>query len=582
MNMNEELGRLRSMIDMLDDQMLELVERRIEAARAIAAVKGEGDAKTLKLRPRREAEVVERLAAKASPASRRAVRHIWRELMGHCLQVQARTDIAVVATDARLDGAVRQAFGSAPRLLHVANAAEALRLADEEGAVAVLPAPLPPLPPQLGLVRAIRGEEGEEIAYAVGRLPAEERIAGQGDWTPASWRSRTISQMPAYPDPARLARVETELSAAAQVVGIDCAMELKREIAEAAEGRAILLQGGDCAEGFDAFSAEQVRANHALLLELGRLLPVPVVHVARAAGQFAKPRSSATEIHDGVAIPSYRGDAVHGAEPTARARIPDPERLLRVHRQSLATMGLIGSLDALSSARRAARERVYVSHEALLLPYEQALTRRDGQTGRWWATSGHMVWIGERTRDLDGAHVEYARGIANTIGLKCGPSMSADELMRLIDRLDPGNEAGRLVLIGRFGAEHVARTLPSLMRATRQNGRKALWIIDPMHGNGRVVEGRKTRLVEDLKTELRDFVEIAGAEGVHAGGLHLEMTAAPVTECLGGRASIRPDDLGRRYESLCDPRLNREQSREVVAFSAACLSAQARGQAWAA
>lgn len=570
---NEELGRLRALIDTLDNEMLALIERRIETARAIAAAKVEDEGRMLKLRPRREAEVVQRLARKADPAHAGAVRAIWRELMGHCLQVQVRTDVIIVDEDLRAPA--RAAFGMAPKLLRVETPEEALALTREGRAVAVLRQPLPPLEPEMTIVRAVRDDNGVEVAVAVGRLAPEEALTAEMEeltpWSPESWRGRKAMQMPIYPEPQRLDEVERELARAPQVVAIDEAMALKRELAEAAEGRAFLIQGGDCAEGFEACTEAQVRANHDLMLELGRLLPAPVVHVARAAGQYAKPRSAAMEMIGGEAIPSYRGDAVHSHEPNHEARTPDPDRLLTMHRQSVATAGLIGHLN-----RPAAH--VYVSHEALLLHYEQALTRQDERTGRWWATSGHMVWIGERTRDPDGAHVEYARGIANPIGLKCGPTMTPDELLRMIDRLDPDNEPGRLVLIGRFGAEQVGKALPALMRATRDHGRKALWVSDPMHGNGRTMNGYKTRLVDDLLTELRGFIEVADAEGVHPGGMHLEMTAAPVTECIGGRAAIGEEDLGRCYESLCDPRLNRAQGLEVAAFAAARLSAWARAK----
>jgi 3-deoxy-7-phosphoheptulonate synthase len=290
---------------------------------------------------------------------------------------------------------------------------------------------------------------------------------------------------------------------------------------------------------------------------MGRTIGGDVVHIARAAGQFAKPRSSSLESRDGATLPSYRGDAVNGAAFTHAARLPDPQRLIRAHRQSRATAALLAAYDEAEGLGSGAA-RVWTSHEALLLPYEQALTRRDPETGRWWALSGHMLWVGDRTRDLDGAHVRYASGIANSIGLKCGPSLDADTLLRLIDRLDPENEAGRLVLIGRFGADSVQAHLPALMRATRAAGRKALWACDPMHGNGQMVGARKVRRLDDIVAETETFLAIADAEGVHAGGLHLETSGADVTECLG--AGVGEPDLERRYESLCDPRLNLDQA----------------------
>ena len=566
MKTNTELDRLRSMIDGIDDQILDLIERRLDTARQIAAAKSI-DPEALKLCPKREAEVVERLEARASAASAPAVRHVWRELMAHSLQLQARTDVVLASEDGGLRAAVRNSFGSAPHLVRVSTEAEALALAAEGGAIAVIAWPLPPLPQGIGVVKTVLDESGNAVASAIGRIAAPESLP----WSPASWRTRKAAQMPIYPSAGKLAEVEQRLSAAPPVVAVRDSAELKQALARAAEGGAFLLQAGDCAESFAGFSLEQVRANQRLLLDLGRLIPGEVVHVARAAGQFAKPRSTAVEAGENGPVPTYRGDAVNGAPCSHAARRPDPDRLLRAHSQSLATANMLDAF-ASEAALNGGGPRVYASHEALLLNYEEALTRRDERTGRCWATSGHMVWIGERTRELEGAHVEYARGIANPIGLKCGPGIGPDELLRLIDRLDPANEAGRLVLIGRFGASEIARTLPQLMRATRSEGRKALWVSDPMHGNGRVVNGCKTRLIEDITAELRDYFDIAAAEAVHAGGLHLETTASPVTECIGGRSGLSAADLSRRYESLCDPRLNAEQSIEVAAFAAACIA----------
>jgi 3-deoxy-7-phosphoheptulonate synthase len=572
---NVKLARLRAAIDDIDDKLLSLLERRVEAARAVSAIKG-GWRGVLKLCPAREAEVVRRLEARSSAVSRPAVRHIWRELMGHCLQVQARTDLIIKSGEDRLQTLAREVFGSAPNLVRVDTEEEALKLAADSQAIALVSYPPPTVGSGLRVFRTICDEQGVIIAAAVGRV-APEACWGHpsGDepaWSPGSWRRRKALQMPLYADVAAISAVEAELSNAAPVVAIDEAAELKEALADAVEGNAFLLQGGDCAESFADFSAEQVIANHDLLLELGRLLPSRVVHVARAAGQFAKPRSVATEVHAGVSMPAYRGDAVNSTERDRSRRTPDPMRLLRAHRQSLATAKILDGLGAAAKLDGPFGSRIYASHEALLLNYEQALTRRDERTGKWWATSGHMVWIGERTRDLDGAHVEYARGIANSIGVKCGSGLEADELLRLLDRLDPANEPGRVVLIGRFGAHNVGRSLPLLMRATRSAGRKALWACDPMHGNGRAIQGQKTRLVEDVVAELRSYFQIAEAEGVHPGGLHLEQTARAVTECIGGLTGIAHADLGSRYESLCDPRLNRAQSFEVVGQAASHLA----------
>jgi 3-phosphoshikimate 1-carboxyvinyltransferase len=399
--------------------------------------------------------------------------------------------------------------------------------------------------------------------------PEADSLATEGHgWSPASWRSRSAEQLPSYPDPAALAGVEAELAAAPPLAAIGDMIALKAALAEVAVGRAFLLQGGDCAESFADFSPAKVRMTLTLLLRMGAMLAAEsgqaVVHLARIAGQFAKPRTALNERIGEVTLPSYRGDAVNGADFTPASRTPDPARLLDAYRQAQRTIALL-------EAEAPEILPTFTSHEALLLWYEQALTRRDAARQAWWATSGHMVWIGDRTRALDGAHVEYARGIANPIGLKCGPTLGADELLRLIDRLDPANEPGRLVLIGRFGAEQVGCHLPALMQATRGQGRNAIWSIDPMHGNTRAAGTRKTRLLADILAEIGAFFEIAASEGVHAGGMHLEMTGEDVTECLGGSISLSEEDLSRRYLTYCDPRLNQGQALDVAAFAATLL-----------
>jgi 3-deoxy-7-phosphoheptulonate synthase len=303
--------------------------------------------------------------------------------------------------------------------------------------------------------------------------------------------------------------------------------------------------------------------------------PGDVVHLARIAGQFAKPRSSASETIGAVTLPSYRGDAVNGPAFTREARTPDPRRLLEAHRQAQVTIQLLNAYAAASYADLPAVHRevgleeplrpvpMFTSHEALLLNYEQALTRFDEPSEQYWATTGHMLWIGDRTRQLDGAHVEFARGIGNPLGLKCGPGLEADDLLRLIDRLDPDNVPGRLTLIGRFGAGRIGDHLPRLMQAVRREGRRAIWSIDPMHGNTCTVDGIKTRLVSDIIEEVRSFFAIAASEGVHPGGVHLEMTGSDVTECIGGTSKLAREDLGRNYLTHCDPRLNRAQALDV-------------------
>jgi len=408
-------------------------------------------------------------------------------------------------------------------------------------------------------------------------------------WLVDGWRTGARAQMPVYPDAAALGRVEARLAASAPLTSVADILHLKAQLAQVASGRAFLLQGGDCAESFAEFGADKVRTTFDLLLRMGAMLRAAagydIVHLARIAGQFAKPRSSSEETVGGVTLPSYRGDAVNGPDFTAADRTPDPKRLLAAHRQAQVTIAL---LDAYSAASYADLPRIhrelgidgatrpvsmFTSHEALLLNYEQALTRFDAATERWWALSGHMIWIGDRTRALDGSHVEYARGVANPVGLKCGPTMQADDLLRLIDRLDPANERGRLVLIARFGAGHVGTHLPGLMRATQEAGRRVIWSVDPMHGNTRTAGRHKTRLLKDIVAEIDGFFDVASAEGVHAGGVHLEMTGADVTECLGGSRPLVEADLPNRYLTHCDPRLNGRQALDVAAEVARLLAA---------
>ncbi|HTU12479.1 MAG TPA: 3-deoxy-7-phosphoheptulonate synthase class II [Allosphingosinicella sp.] len=412
-------------------------------------------------------------------------------------------------------------------------------------------------------------------------------------WTPASWRDHPALQMPAYPDPHAVEMTESCLEASAPLGSVTENRLLTAKLAEVAQGKGFLLQGGDCAETFAEFGADKVRRSFNLLLQMAAMIRAAsegeVVKLARMAGQFAKPRSADLETIGGTTLPSYRGDIVNGPDFDAKSRTPDPLRMLEAHRQSKVTIDLIKAYSAaayadLSEIHRVARRRLglafehatpqgdvakpvdmFTSHEALLLNYEQALTRWDELTESWWATSAHMIWIGERTRQLDGAHVEYMSGIANTIGVKCGPTLEADALLRLIEKLDPANRPGRLVLIGRFGAAKVGERLPALMRATHEAGSHALWSIDPMHGNTVTAAGRKTRVLPDILAEVRAFFEIAQAEQVHPGGIHLEMTGEEVTECLGGTKGLREEDLGKRYLTHCDPRLNGHQALDVAA-----------------
>jgi 3-deoxy-7-phosphoheptulonate synthase len=446
-------------------------------------------------------------------------------------------------------------------------------------------------------------------------------------WTPDSWRSKPIVQVPEYPDPAALEEVTANLRNFPPLVFIKEVQDLKAKLADVANRNAFLLQGGDCAESFKEHKTDYIRDYFQLFLQMALILTFAgnsqVVKVGRVAGQFAKPRSSPTEKQGGVELPSYRGDIVNGPEFTPEARIPNPQRQLQAYRQSAATLNFLRALldggyasldnahrwelkfmegtpvekryDELASEIKRTVEinrllgmsaentlalrttSFYTSHEALLLSYEQALTRRDEllSSGAYVATSGHMLWIGDRTRQPDGAHVEFCRGIVNPIGLKCGPSLEADELLRLIDILNPGNEPGRLTLIGRFGAAKIDKHLPKLIRAVQKAGRTVVWECDPMHGNTvTAATGYKTRPFDNIVSEVEQFFAIHRAEGSYAGGVHVEMTGQNVTECTGGATKISEADLARQYDTGCDPRLNAGQSLELAFRIAEHLKAE--------
>ncbi|MGF7162329.1 3-deoxy-7-phosphoheptulonate synthase [Rhodoligotrophos appendicifer] len=434
-------------------------------------------------------------------------------------------------------------------------------------------------------------------------------------WTPDTWRTLPVVQMPDYPDAAKLAAVEAQLKGFPPLVFAGEARKLKRKLAKVAEGKGFLLQGGDCAESFEEHSADNIRDFFRVFLQMAIVLTFgassPVVKVGRIAGQFAKPRSAPNETVDGVTLPAYRGDIINSNDFTPEGRIPDPERQLMAYRQSAATLNLLRAFaqggyanlehvhnwtlgflrDSPASARyQALADRLtetlnfmraiginadtapqlrqtdfFTSHEALLLGYEQALTRVDSTSGDWYATSGHMLWIGDRTRQPEGAHVEFARGVQNPIGLKCGPSLTPDELLRLIDILNPSNEAGRLTLICRYGVDKVEAHLPGLIRAVTRAGRHVVWSCDPMHGNTiKASTGYKTRPFDQIMGEVKRFMAVHQAEGTHAGGIHVEMTGKNVTECTGGAQLVTEADLSDRYHSFCDPRLNADQALELA------------------
>ena len=447
-------------------------------------------------------------------------------------------------------------------------------------------------------------------------------------WTPDSWRAKPIIQVPDYRDADAVLDVEQRLNVSPPLVFAGEARNLRRRLGKVADGEAFMLLGGDCAESFTEFSADNIRDTFRVLLQMAVVLTfgaaLPVVKVGRLAGQFAKPRSAPTETIDGVELDSYRGDMVNGIEFSEQSRTPDPERLMKVYHQSAATLNLLRAfaqggyadlhkvhqwnLGFVADSPAAARYQnladrlsetlafmeacgvnsqtspqireteFYTAHEALLLNYEQALTRVDSTSGDFYGTSAHLLWIGERTRQLDGAHAEFMRGIANPIGCKVGPTMEPDELIRLIDILNPKNEPGRLTLMARMGSDAVLDQLPVLVRRVRDEGRAVVWISDPMHGNTiKSSTGYKTRPFGRILDEVKSFFQVHEAEGTHAGGVHFEMTGQDVTECTGGAREITDKDLSARYHTHCDPRLNASQSLEL-AFLLAEMLKDERGQ----
>ncbi|KAB7610257.1 3-deoxy-7-phosphoheptulonate synthase class II [Amylibacter sp. SFDW26] len=434
-------------------------------------------------------------------------------------------------------------------------------------------------------------------------------------WDKAGWRSKERIQMPDYTDAAKLAEVEARLGRYPPLVFAGEARDLRSKLAAASRGEAFLLQGGDCAESFDEFNADLIRDTYKVMLQMAVVLTygakVPVIKIGRVAGQFAKPRSAPTETVDGVELPSYRGDIINALDFTPEARIPNPDNMLRAYTQAAASLNLLrafsqggfadihrvhewnlgfanaagaadqykvladrisDSLDFMNAAGINSDNNhslhtvdFYTSHEALLLEYEEALCRTDSTTGLPVAGSGHMIWIGDRTRQPDGAHVEFCRGVQNPIGLKCGPTITTDDLLRLIDKLNPENEAGRLTLIARFGAGNVGDHLPKLIKAVEAEGRNVLWTCDAMHGNTiKSSTGFKTRPFDSILREVREFFAVHKAEGTVPGGVHFEMTGKDVTECTGGVRAVTDEDLSSRYHTACDPRLNASQSLELA------------------
>ncbi|KRS14278.1 phospho-2-dehydro-3-deoxyheptonate aldolase [Roseovarius atlanticus] len=441
-------------------------------------------------------------------------------------------------------------------------------------------------------------------------------------WQKSDWRSKPRIQMPDYTDAEALHAVESKLSKYPPLVFAGEARRLKKQLGAASRGEAFLLQGGDCAEAFDQFSADAIRDTFKVMLQMAMVLTygakVPVIKVGRMAGQFAKPRSAPTEVVDGMELPSYRGDIINELAFTPEARIPDPAKMLQAYTQAAATLNLIRAFstggyadvnqvhawtlgftdgekaeryremasrisDTLDFMRAAGVDSAsahtlhtvefYTSHESLLLEYEEALARVDSTSGNWLAGSGHMLWIGDRTRQPDGAHVEFLRGVLNPIGLKCGPTMETDDLKKLMATLNPDNEAGRLTLIARFGAGKVGEHLPRLIKTVREEGTNVTWVCDPMHGNTiKSASGYKTRPFESVLREVQDFFGVHRAEGTTPGGVHFEMTGQDVTECTGGVRAVTEEDLSDRYHTACDPRLNASQALELAFLVAQELS----------
>lgn len=452
------------------------------------------------------------------------------------------------------------------------------------------------------------------------------------NWTKSAWRAKPRVQMPDYTDAAALAQVEAQLSKYPPLVFAGEARRLKRELGAASRGEAFLLQGGDCAESFAEFGADNIRDTFKVMLQMAMVLTygakVPVVKVGRMAGQFAKPRSAPTETIDGVELPSYRGDIINELDFTPDARIPNPQKMLQAYTQSAATLNLLrafstggfadihrvhswtlgftesdeaekyrdmanriqDALDFMGAAgltsdvnHELSTVDFYTSHEALLLEYEEALARVDSTSGNVVAGSGHMIWIGDRTRQPDGAHVEFARGVINPIGLKCGPSTTEEDLKVLMSKLNPENEAGRLTLIARFGAGKVADHLPRLVETVKSEGANVVWSCDPMHGNTiKSGSGYKTRPFEQVLAEVQEFFGVHRDHGTIPGGVHFEMTGQDVTECTGGLRAVTDEDLSDRYHTACDPRLNASQALELAFLVAEELSGRGKAEAAAA
>jgi len=449
----------------------------------------------------------------------------------------------------------------------------------------------------------------------VSAIPTETKVSSsEGDWNPKSWKNKKASQMPLYEDQTEVDEAVEDLEKCSPLVFAGEVRSLHEQLARACHGQGFLLMGGDCAEAFNEFNVDHVRDTFRVILQMSLVLTfgsaMPVIKIGRMAGQFAKPRSEPDEVRGDVALPSYRGDIINNEEFSAEARRNNPQNMVKAYHQSAQTLNILRAfasggyadisrlhawnLDFVEQTDEGSRYRkfatkvdeslrfmkaigvdtsedtftktdFYVAHECLLLPYEEALTRMDSTTGKYYDCSGHMLWVGERTRELDGAHLEFTRGIGNPLGVKISDKCTPEELIRIIDTMNPNNTPGKLTIIVRMGAEKVRKNLPGLIRAVQREGKSVLWISDPVHGNTRKTNnGFKTRDFDAIRAELRAFFDVHEEMGSHPGGVHLEMTGEDVTECVGGLSDVTEESLNERYNTFCDPRLNGAQALEIA------------------
>lgn len=548
------LDVLRKDIDWIDDQILDLLEQRYAVVKKVAWAKHRETEQALALRPSREAAILDRLSTRAIHVPQADVAHIWRSILSLSSHHQRAYRILVTGPEtarvALLTLAASRYTGIAVEWRD--DGAAALEAAERGDAVLLIPADQWDAARHGGLDLIAQHPTGcldHPWGLELGRLGSDE--ARVEEWTPDSWRARVHQQQPAYPEPRAARDAIGELAAGSGIAPLDEVSELQALIADAQAGRGVFIQAGDCAERMDA-DAAAVGAMASLIDRLGSeletRLDLPAVRLGRLGGQYAKPRSQVAEGAGASRVPAYRGDAVNGRAACPLERTPDPSRLLLARDQGLRVRDWLDNT------------AIRTSHEALLLDYETALTRSVGR--RTWSSSAHSLWLGDRTRDLAGAHVEYLRGLANPLGIKCGPTLGAEELVNLLERLDPDGAPGRIMLVSRLGAAHIEDRLAPLMAAVKDSGRSVLWLCDPMHGNNRSANGTKLRLMPEIIAETRAFVRTTRSLGIHPGGLHLEVTPRPVLECV---ERIEDATADRPFESLCDPRLNPEQALRVVA-----------------